>query len=951
MKTPRPRARNLEPLSPPSGKRPGGSLDNLFRRQLSTKEHCVVISSERKEELAQSDTAAGQGSGCQREGGKKVAVFADIEKYVRRVPFETASPSVVTLDGDVILHASLSPPRASRGTAFGETAASRPSPPPSPLSQARATACSGGVADSAIIASATSSGDVDERSTLRLAASCGTSSGSRLNTSSFAVFGGDSGGGPSELGADDDRRGAEGHAVASIIQPLQLRRSKRLRRRMFLDDDDADACDDPCDDGANGRARDLSGFGGGNGGVATCVAAAISNPCVSAVTAAERAVNSDGSPTLVAALGQIAVVASAVATHSPHCGSKLTVSGDSRGSLVNAVTITTAAASTGEELSAVAPMSPASTTPAMPPGWGSPAAVGSPASTTIPGAMGITPGGRRRPSLRDEEDDEQVGEAGPKRRRRRTEERIDLWIGCEACSRWHLATCAEYTYWRHRAFVCGDFGKICEGAGVKQLTVDPEEDELFLLGRAAQIEATGATSRLRRGKLARCTDDRHRCGGPHDGVLQSKSDGVIRCKECRSRMATASKVIGRCGTSLLAYFGPVGGGGAMTPSTPTASQPSASQTQQSIGSASEVDEDVEAAEGSEEPLQEKRVAIHELVAEPTICERGDASDQVGSLEGGGASDGEVGRSTNAKRDVASSCGEGGVAEDAWLGCDVCQRWYLVDERLHSHWQDIPFECKAIGEECGSEASETVLVSKGNAYNGTHSSRGCQGSSLRAKDVPLPAGCWDIYRARSVLESYRPEAAGRGLFVFAAPLEAAQKTVRVAAEELLRASFFCSAGDEARLSEIFGRAGADSDSSAFADQMWLLWEGGSSASNVVGAALLRRCCNFRLGPGRLQGGAVLEYVAVRREAGGKGFLLVSAAEEVSRLMGFVELFSACDAPGEVSASRASAAAAAHRRWGFEDYGSDTWRLSCLGDCLRGGEAIGLMAKVVTPLTRR
>merc|ERR1712232_973728 len=107
--------------------------------------------------------------------------------------------------------------------------------------------------------------------------------------------------------------------------------------------------------------------------------------------------------------------------------------------------------------------------------------------------------------------------------------------------------------------------------------------------------------------------------------------------------------------------------------------------------------------------------------------------------------------------------------------------------------------------------------------------------------------------------------------------------------------------------------------------WLLWETAADGS-VVGGAVLRWQQNTHVGPKHLQGGAVLEYIAARRDKGAKGYLMVLAAEEVCRLMGLPELFSACDLThkGQAFQGRATPALEAHRRWGFQDINPEEWR---------------------------
>ena len=45
-----------------------------------------------------------------------------------------------------------------------------------------------------------------------------------------------------------------------------------------------------------------------------------------------------------------------------------------------------------------------------------------------------------------------------------------------------------------------------------------------------------------------------------------------------------------------------------------------------------------------------------------------------------------------------------------IGCDVCPRWYVVDQLLFDHWREEKFTCCMIGEHCGRKDKKTALVS-------------------------------------------------------------------------------------------------------------------------------------------------------------------------------------------------------------------------------------------------
>lgn len=95
--------------------------------------------------------------------------------------------------------------------------------------------------------------------------------------------------------------------------------------------------------------------------------------------------------------------------------------------------------------------------------------------------------------------------------------------------------------------------------------------------------------------------------------------------------------------------------------------------------------------------------------------------------------------------------------------------------------------------------------------------------------------------------------------------------------------------------------------------------------VVAAGIVRRQCNTSAGPEWLRGGMVLEYVASRRDQGGRARKLVEAALEVCRHEGVPELLSACDLNqvGHAFEGRSISARKAHDQWGFVPIKEKEW----------------------------
>eukprot|EP00747_Dinoflagellata_sp_TGD_P064494 gnl/TRDRNA2_/TRDRNA2_153931_c0_seq1.p1 gnl/TRDRNA2_/TRDRNA2_153931_c0~~gnl/TRDRNA2_/TRDRNA2_153931_c0_seq1.p1 ORF type:complete len:549 (-),score=116.17 gnl/TRDRNA2_/TRDRNA2_153931_c0_seq1:103-1749(-) len=246
--------------------------------------------------------------------------------------------------------------------------------------------------------------------------------------------------------------------------------------------------------------------------------------------------------------------------------------------------------------------------------------------------------------------------------------------------------------------------------------------------------------------------------------------------------------------------------------------------------------------------------------------------------------------------------------------------------------------------------------KKNAHAECKPGRPTRAVSAAQKAWSLPKGYVDVYRGCPALQKHRPQAGHDKLVVFAAPVKHADEQSRIGAEAILHDAFR-SAQCQNALTRLVGlrpggvslRSGRKLCRTAVDDgeEKWLLWEQ-IGPEQVVGAAVLRRQQNTGVGPKSLRETLVLEYIAANRIAGGSGYPLVLAAAEVCRLLGFPELFSACDLSqdGHAFAGKATPAMEAHRRWGFQDIDPEEWQERRLDEYTRDSN-VHFMVKQVPP----
>eukprot|EP00931_Biecheleriopsis_adriatica_P079892 TRINITY_DN53239_c0_g1_i1.p1 TRINITY_DN53239_c0_g1~~TRINITY_DN53239_c0_g1_i1.p1 ORF type:complete len:450 (+),score=95.46 TRINITY_DN53239_c0_g1_i1:42-1352(+) len=408
--------------------------------------------------------------------------------------------------------------------------------------------------------------------------------------------------------------------------------------------------------------------------------------------------------------------------------------------------------------------------------------------------------------------------------------------------------------------------------------------------RPAAVAEAREAKRLRKS----CEDSNHIKGAPEERLQRSRADGVMRCQACRQGQKRFSSAVGTRGLNIMAHFRSQARQAEASSKLPPAAGPEASARS-----------DAENSQGS-------RPAVADIFEE-------DSTTLSQSQESSSGADTDS-LSTRSSGDLEGLC--------KCIGCDDCPRWYVVDGMLYDHWRSEAFTCSQIGEVCQVDESYTGLV----GLTGPPGMKTRSGELAHDNCRPslLPQGCWDVFRCGSRLAV--AAAQETKLLTFVAPLAAVKSDVRIEAEDVLFAGF---AGRSARntITHLLGlrerglqlRSGRGKSASLLQGwQAWLLWQR-EAAGSMAAAAVLTRQQHTRTGPKHLQGGMVLEYIVSLPGLGGRAHQLVLAAEEVSRLMGHTELFSACDLhqQGQAFEGRSTPALDAHKRWGFRDLDPREW----------------------------
>jgi len=396
--------------------------------------------------------------------------------------------------------------------------------------------------------------------------------------------------------------------------------------------------------------------------------------------------------------------------------------------------------------------------------------------------------------------------------------------------------------------------------------------------------------------------DAHHVGTAED-LRRCRKDGKVRCKNCRQDQKRKEDAVGTRGLDLAAHF-------------------RSKQLQQRHLPAVEVivsspsDDDVKETEDATKPVD---FAIDP--AAPLKIEEESTTDVPNTSPSSPSSN-----AAKKKPKKREALGKG--VKCLHIGCDVCPRWFVVDQVLFDHWCNEKFTCCMVGESCSRKETHTALV----ACKGVPQMLSRHGRPVRKADSRpqlLPGGCWDVWRPGSALSSAAP--APR---VFAAPMTAVSPRWREEAAKLFDKGWT----QEASQKTIRYLLQCEDDPLFVREQrrkkhpsliLWLLWQESPAKKGEVGSmlsvAILSRQRYTSKGPVHLQGGMVLEYISVEPGTGAKAYWLVQAAEEVALLMGHTELFSACDLNqrGTAFDGRAKPALEAHRRWGFEDTDQKEW----------------------------
>jgi len=418
-------------------------------------------------------------------------------------------------------------------------------------------------------------------------------------------------------------------------------------------------------------------------------------------------------------------------------------------------------------------------------------------------------------------------------------------------------------------------------------------------------------------RYEQCEDDHH--SGPMDDLRKCRKDGRVRCRQCRQDQKRLADAVGTRGLDLAAHF-------------------RSRQLKQRCLPAVEViasspdDEETQAEVSPQKPPQ------------PAIVEPGKPlgiEEETTDVPNTSPSSPSVPKPPKKK----GIPGKG--VKCLHIGCDVCPRWFVVDQTLFDHWRDSKFTCCMVGEACSRKETHTALV----ACKGVPDMLSRLGKPARkrgSRPQMLPGGCWDVWRPDTLLSTKAPR-------IFAAPMTAISSKWRDEAQKLFEKGWAEEASQKSihhllnLHEEIRGRAARQSTI------IWLLWqesvpEGKTGATGGVGTmlsvALLSRQHYTSKGPKELQGGMVLEYISVDPSSEAKAYWLVLAAQEVALLMGHTELFSACDLNqrGQAFDGRAKPALEAHRRWGFEDTDQKEWRDRRLEGYCKGCD-VHYMVKVI------
>ncbi|CAE7707296.1 unnamed protein product [Symbiodinium pilosum] len=390
--------------------------------------------------------------------------------------------------------------------------------------------------------------------------------------------------------------------------------------------------------------------------------------------------------------------------------------------------------------------------------------------------------------------------------------------------------------------------------------------------------------------IEHCEDENHKNlnnhkSGQEQGLCRRR-DGIVRCTRCHDAHKRKLLAVGSRGLDLAAHF----------------------RLRRSIPSVEVIPSSPE-ADDEREVYESKATAQMPIEVSNCWTPKPAKSAPAAPLDDGVES-----------TDVPPSEISDAAPKVLHIGCDVCPRWYVVDQVLFDHWREEKFTCCMIGERCGRKETRTTLVSCG-GVPGMVTRMGRPHIMRQSRPRILPLGFWDIWRPGTTLCTIAPQ-------VFAAPIATAGRERLVQAQNLLNTAFDEEEAPSKTIAFLLGlRRRRSRGAKVQAPKVWLLWqESESDPGHMVGAAILSWQRYTTVGPRELQGGVVLEYIARLPGHGAKAYYLIQAAEEVALLLGHTEIFSACDLnqDGRAFDGRALPALVAHQNWGFKDTDQKEWR---------------------------
>ncbi|CAK9067058.1 unnamed protein product, partial [Durusdinium trenchii] len=202
---------------------------------------------------------------------------------------------------------------------------------------------------------------------------------------------------------------------------------------------------------------------------------------------------------------------------------------------------------------------------------------------------------------------------------------------------------------------------------------------------------TGAPAKQGKHAHEQCEDEHHH--GAMEELRRCRKDGLVRCRACRQSQKRLEEVVGTRGLDLAAHFR------------------SRQLTQRAKGSGVEVVASSPEPEEAEEddPKGTGRPGAAEFPIDPAGSLRlEDETTDVPTSTMSPSSEKNSGSSDAPAMPRGRNLQTRG-GKCLHIGCDVCARWFVVDQVLFDHWRNAKFTCCMIGETCSRKELHTSLV--------------------------------------------------------------------------------------------------------------------------------------------------------------------------------------------------------------------------------------------------